>query len=115
MKAWIGERQGTDFRYRLVEFPRPIPKEGELLVRVHAVGLNRIDQEPKTAHFTHSDPAPASIPGLEAAGEIVALHGNVGGFLQGDRVMAMVQGGCAEYVRVHHSLAMPVPQRLSWE
>lgn len=115
MKAWIGERQGTQSKYSLIELPQPIAKEGELLVRVQAIGLNRIDQEPKTAHFSHSDPAPASIPGLEAAGEIVGLHGNVGAFQQGDRVMAMVQGGCAEYVRVHHSLAMGVPKRLSWE
>lgn len=115
MKAWVGKRQGDNSTYSLMELPQPLPKEGQLLLRVHAVGLNRIDQEPKSAHFSHSDPAPASVPGLEAAGEVVAIHGNVGAFREGDRVMAMVQGGCAEYVRVHHSLAMRVPERLSWE
>jgi NADPH:quinone reductase-like Zn-dependent oxidoreductase len=79
------------------------------MVRVRAVGLNLVDRFPKTSHFLHTRPAPVAIPGMEVAGEIVALGEGVRGRSTGERVMAMVQGGCAEYVCVHASLVMSVP------
>src|SRR5690606_7282979 len=56
------------------------------------------------------------IPGLEAAGEVVALGPGAGRFAVGDRVMAVLAGGGqAERVVVHERAAMPVPEHLSWE
>ena len=53
--------------------------------------------------------------GVDAAGEVHAVGANVTGFKVGDRVMARVRGGFAEYVLVDAALATQVPPRLSWE
>src|SRR5688572_5748907 len=114
MKAWIGSGRGAGVSYALGELPLPAIDPDELLVRVRAVGINRVDQFPTGSHFSHSAPAPAAIPGLEAAGEVELVGAAVRGFSAGDRVSAMVQGGCAEYVRVKAALAMGVPPSMSW-
>ena len=114
MKAWVGMGSGADLHYELQEFPRPEAGRGELLVRVRGVGINRADQYPSGAHFSHSAPAPAPIPGLEAAGEVVAVGEGVRGFQPGDRVAAMVQGGAAEFVCVKAPLALRLPGGMDW-
>lgn len=114
MKAWIGHGRGLEANYELGQFDTPSPGRDELLVRVKAVGLNRVDQFPSNLHFSHSDPSPAPIPGLEAAGEVVAVGEGVTKFKPGDRVTAMVQGGCSEFVRIKAPLAIEVPQSMSW-
>ena len=106
MKTWTGERTpGSAPSYRLEELPRPVPGPGEVLVRVRAVGLNLVDRFPKRQHFQHTPPSPASIPGMEVAGEVEGT---------GRRVMAMVHAGCAEYAVAHESLLMPLPDSMSW-
>src|SRR5438045_93934 len=105
MKAWVGSRGAAGAAYRIEDFPCPQPRPGEVLLRVRAVGLNLVDRFPKSQHFAHTPPAPAAIPGMEVAGEVVETA---------ERVMAMVQGGCAEYVCAHRSLLMPVPPAMSW-
>ena len=114
MKAWIGEGAGRQAVFREAELPAPAPGRGEVLLRVRAVGLNLVDRFPKTSHFSHTRAAPAAIPGMEAAGEIGALGEGVHGRRVGERVMAMVQGGCAEHVCVHASLVMNVPAAMTW-
>lgn len=114
MKAWVGMGSGEDLHYALREFPRPKAGRGELLVRVRGVGINRADQYPSGAHFSHSSPAPAPIPGLEAAGEVMELGEGVDGFVPGDRVAAMVQGGAAEFVCVKAPLALRLPEGMDW-
>src|SRR6185503_9986003 len=106
MRAWIGEGAGRSAVFREAALPEPAPERGEVLLRVRAVGLNLVDRFPKTQHFSHTPPAPAAIPGMEAAGEIAALGEGVRARKAGERVMAMVQGGCREYVCVHESLLM---------
>ena len=107
MKAWIGSGAGDEVSFRLDELPIPTPGPGELLVRARAAGINRVDQFPTGSHFRHSAPAPAPIPGLEAAGEVIEVGPDVAGYQGGERVAAMVQGGCAEYVRVQCSACDP--------
>ena len=114
MKAWVGEGAGRSAVFRPAELPAPAPERGEVLVRVRAVGLNLVDRFPKRSHFSHTRPAPAAIPGMEAAGEIAALGEGVDGRRVGERVMAMVQGACAEYVCVHASLLLTVPATMTW-
>src|SRR5207244_5555602 len=59
--------------------------------------------------------SPPDIPGLELAGDVVALGPGAGRFKEGDRVMAVVGGGGqAELATVHERAAMPIPQSLSW-
>ena len=114
MKAWIGEGAGRSAVFREATLPTPVAGPGQVLLRVRAVGLNLVDRFPKTQHFSHTPPAPAAIPGMEAAGEIAELGGGVQDRRVGERVMAMVQGGCVEYVCVHASLLMDVPATMDW-
>jgi len=94
----------------------PVPKAGpgELLIRVEAAGINRVDQFPSLSHFRHSPPSLVPIPGLEVAGEIIDTGPGVEGYCDGERVAAMVQGGCAEFVRCNAALAIPLPDTMDW-
>lgn len=114
MKAWIGERNAAGPRYSLGELAEPAPGPDEVVLRVHAVGLNLVDRFPKRAHFEHSPASPAAIPGMEVAGEIAALGSGVRDAKLGARVMAMVHGGCAEYTCAKRALLMPIPGGMSW-
>jgi NADPH2:quinone reductase len=102
---------------RLVAAERPDPEagRGELLVRVAAAGLNRADLLQARGGYPAPPGSPADIPGLELAGEVVAVGPDVHRFGPGDRVMAVVGGGGqAELAVVHERLAMPVPDGLGW-
>jgi len=59
----------------LLEHSDPLPGPGELLVRVHAAGLNRADLLQKAGKYPAPPGWPADIPGLEYAGEVMALVG----------------------------------------
>ena len=114
MKAWIGSSRGSAVSYALVAIDQPAAAADELLIRIRAVSINRVDQNPSGSHFNHSPPAPAAIPGLEIAGEVVSVGAGASGFCEEEHVTAMVQGGCAEYVRVKAALAIRVPPGMSW-
>jgi putative PIG3 family NAD(P)H quinone oxidoreductase len=97
------------------EHPDPSPEAGEVLVRVRAAGLNGADMLQLAGRYPAPPGAPADIPGLELAGEVVQLGRNVERFELGDRVMAVVAGGGqAELAVVHERAAMPVPEDLDW-
>src|SRR5476651_2404869 len=86
----------------------PVPAEGEILVEVAAAGVNRPDVMQRKGLYPPPPGAP-DIPGLEIAGEIVALGTNVKRWKIGDHVMALViGGGYAEYCLAHESHALPV-------
>lgn len=114
MKVWVGSGAGAEVRFETTDIATPKPGPGEVLVRMKAAGINRVDQFPTLSHFSHSPPSPVAIPGLEAAGEVVDVGDGVAGYRGGERVAAMVQGGCAEFVRVNAALAIPVPDAMSW-
>jgi NADPH2:quinone reductase len=97
------------------ERPDPEPARGELLVRVRAAGLNGADMLQVKGHYPAPPGSPPDIPGMELAGEVVALGGGPQRFAVGDRVMAVVGGGAqAELALVHDRVAMPVPESLDW-
>jgi NADPH:quinone reductase len=88
--------------------PVPTPGDGEILVKVAAAGVNRPDVMQRMGLYPPPPGAP-DIPGLEIAGEVVALGANVKRWKLGDRVMALVVGGgYAEYCLAHESHALPV-------
>ena len=88
--------------------PVPTPGDGEILVKVAAAGVNRPDVMQRMGLYPPPPGAP-DIPGLEIAGEVVALGANVKRWKLGDRVMALVVGGgYAEYCIAHESHALPV-------
>jgi len=106
----------VDGTVRVAEHPDPIPGVGEVLVRVRAAGVNNADLL-QTAGFYPAPPgSPPDIPGLELAGEVVAVGLEARRLSVGDRVMAVVGGGGqAELAVVHERAALPVPAGLSWE
>lgn len=94
--------------------PTPVPGEGEILVRVHAAGINRPDILQREGAYP--PPAGASdLPGLEIAGEIVARGSEAMKHLVGDKVCALVPGGgYAEYCLVHESNALKIPTGMKY-
>ena len=93
--------------------PAPELKPGEVLIKVHAAGINRPDVLQRLGHYP-VPPGASELPGLEVAGEIVdgGLEGS--GFSKGDMVCALVQGGgYAEYCAAPLEQCLPVPSGLS--
>jgi NADPH2:quinone reductase len=94
---------------------RPLPElgSGEILVRVHAAGINRADIFQRQGKY----PPPrgeSDVLGLEIAGEVVAAGTQTSRFAIGDAVMALVaSGGYAEYCKVHETNALAVPAGMS--
>lgn len=99
----------------VAERPDPTPGAGEILVRVHAAGLNGADMLQRAGRYPAPPGSPQDIPGLELAGEVLERGPGAERFEQGDRVMAIVGGGGqAELAVVHERGAMPVPASLDW-
>jgi NADPH:quinone reductase len=97
------------------EHPDPVPGLGEVLVRVHAAGLNGADMMQKRGLYPAPPGSPQDIPGMEFAGEVVGLGSGAERFSVGDRVMGIVGGGAqAELVVAHERVLMPVPEAVEW-
>jgi NADPH:quinone reductase len=95
--------------------PDPSPGTGEVLVRVRAAGINGADMMQWRGHYPAPPGAPLDIPGLELAGEVIAVGPQGMRFNEGDRVMGIVAGGGeAELAVVHERILMPVPENLSF-
>jgi NADPH2:quinone reductase len=98
------------------EHPDPEPGPGELLVDVRAAGINGADMLQRQGLYPAPPGSPPDIPGLEVAGEVVAVGTGVERFGSGDRVMSIVGGGGqAERAIVHERVALPAPDGLTWE
>jgi NADPH2:quinone reductase len=91
----------------------PLPKGGEILIRVEAAGVNRPDVLQRMGLY----PVPAGasdLPGLEVAGTVVALGDGVREWRLGENVCALTPGGgYAEYCIAPASNCLPVPYGLS--
>ncbi len=99
----------------LVPEKRPVPQpgDGEVLVKVAAAGVNRPDVMQRQGHYPPPKGA-VDIPGLELAGEVVALGGNTKRWKVGDKLTALVTGGgYAEYCVVPEPQALPIPTGFS--
>jgi NADPH2:quinone reductase len=93
--------------------PVPAPAAGEILVKVAAAGVNRPDVLQRMGLYP-PPPGATEIPGLEIAGEVVAVGQGVARWRKGNKVMALVVGGgYGEYCIAHESHALPVPAALS--
>jgi NADPH2:quinone reductase len=98
---------------RPCERPLPELKPGEILIKVHAAGVNRPDVFQRLGQYP-VPPGASDLPGLEVAGEIVDGDLGASGFAKGDLVCALVQGGgYAEYCAAPLDQCLPVPQGLS--
>jgi putative PIG3 family NAD(P)H quinone oxidoreductase len=91
----------------------PVPGPGEILVKVHAAGVNRPDVSQRSGSYP-PPPGASDLPGLEISGEVVALGADVKKHKLGDKVMSLVAGGgYAQYCIAQDAQAMTVPPALS--
>lgn len=112
MRAVEIARPGGPEVLKLVERPDPAPREGEVLVRVAAAGVNRPDLMQRQGKYP-PPPGATDIPGLEIAGTVErAPEGSR--WRRGDTVCALVAGGgYAELCAVPEPQCLPIPPRLS--
>lgn len=95
----------------------PVPDAGDhdLLVEVHAAGMNRVDLDMLAGNYNGNDTGRSFVAGREAAGVVVAAGPLAEGFAIGDRVMgATPQGGFASVAPMDARHALPVPPGLDW-
>jgi len=96
------------------QVPVPTAGAGEVLIRVHAAGVNRPDVLQRAGQYPMK-PGMNPIPGLEVAGEVVGVGAGVSDFVIGDNVCALTNGGgYAQYCVVPASQALPIPDGLDW-
>jgi putative PIG3 family NAD(P)H quinone oxidoreductase len=94
--------------------PVPEPKADEVLIRVHAAGVNRPDILQRQGLYP-APPDASPILGLEVAGEVVACGSAVNQWQPGDKVCALVNGGgYAEYAVAPQAQCLPVPKNFSF-
>lgn len=109
------ERPGGPEVLRLVDRATPVPREREVLIRVAAAGVNRPDVLQRKGLYP-PPPGASDIPGLEVAGEIVALGPGATSWHVGDKVCALLTGGgYAEFATAHEGSCLPVPRGLTLE
>src|SRR5690606_16922690 len=113
MKAIEIRKPGGPEVLELGELARPEPGLGEILIRMSAAGVNRPDTFQRMGLYPPPPGAP-NTPGLEVAGDVVAIGPGVTRWEAGDRVCALVGGGgYAEFCLAHEAHALPVPKGLS--
>ncbi|MFJ2684953.1 NAD(P)H-quinone oxidoreductase [Pseudomonas sp. NPDC087342] len=96
------------------DVPMPTVAAGEVLIRVHAAGVNRPDVLQRAGKYPMK-PGMSLIPGLEVAGEVVAIGKGVSEFVLGDKVCALTNGGgYAQYCAAPASQTLPIPDGMDW-
>jgi putative PIG3 family NAD(P)H quinone oxidoreductase len=104
---------GGPEQLKLAQRPVPRPGDEEVLVRVAAAGINRPDVMQRQGRYP-APPGASDLPGLEIAGEIVALGAKVSGLSIGDKVLALLPGGgYAGYAVAAAPLCLPIPDGIS--
>lgn len=116
MKAIVITTAGGPEVLQLQEVTTPTTSASEVLIQIHAIGVNRSDiMTRENPGFYQNIADDSLIPGLEVAGEVVAVGNDVTTFAVGDRVCALVKGnGYAEYISVDAGLCLPIPEGFSY-
>ncbi|WP_022929259.1 zinc-binding alcohol dehydrogenase family protein [Patulibacter americanus] len=117
MRAVVLDAPGPPSALEIRERPIPVPRHGEVLLRVRAFGLNRSELHLRLG-LAEGVTFPR-VPGIEATGEVVAAPGT--GLQPGQQAVAMMggmgrafDGGYAEYVRVPATSVIPFSSELDW-
>jgi len=116
MKAIVITQPGEPEVLQIAERPVPVCSENEVLVKVHAAGVNRPDVYQRKGNYPPPKGASPDIPGLEIAGVVEEIGDGVSRWMVGDKVCALLTGGgYAEYCTVPQGQCLPVPDNLSFE
>ena len=119
MRAFVLKAYGGPECTALADMPKPSPRPGEILVRVHAAGLNPVDFKTRAGalKIIRDYPLPV-VMGNELAGVVESVGAEVVKFAKGDRVFARVDkndmGAIAEFAVVHQDHAAPMPASLDF-
>ena len=117
MKAMILQSAGRPMT--LVEMPKPVPGAGQVLVRIHASGVNPLDLKIAAGRAEHARMPLPAVLGIDMAGVVEAVGAGVRDFAPGDSVFGMtggvggVQGSLAEYAAVDADLLAHAPRSIS--
>jgi NADPH:quinone reductase-like Zn-dependent oxidoreductase len=117
MYAYVVEK--ADGPFVLQTLAKPSPGKGQVLVRIHASGINPLDTKIRSGKAAHAKQPLPAVPGLDMAGVVEELGAGVKAFEPGDEVYGMVagvgglQGTLAEYVVADADLLAGKPKRLS--
>jgi NADPH:quinone reductase-like Zn-dependent oxidoreductase len=115
MKAILVKEPGDVDQLYIGEFPKPEPREGELLVKVKATALNRADLLQRRGKYP-PPPGASTVIGLEMSGVVEDVGPRSSGWRPGDRVFGLLPGGgYAEYAVIHERMAVLIPENLSFE
>ncbi|WDY60475.1 NAD(P)H-quinone oxidoreductase [Pseudomonas sp. PSKL.D1] len=115
MQAITFETFGGPEVLQLSDVPAPAVRPTDLLVQVHAAGVNRADLTHRTGGYGRPNFGDSTLMGLEMAGEVIQIGSQVQGYQIGDRVMGVVGGGAyAEIARIDYRMAMPIPAGLDY-
>jgi NADPH:quinone reductase-like Zn-dependent oxidoreductase len=124
MQAIVQDRYGGPDVLELRDIPKPLPTDDEVLVRVHAAGLHRGDWHVMTGlPYLIRLVVPTlglrkpkvPVRGMDLAGTVEAVGGDVTRFQPGDAVFGWADGAFAEYVTVPEDQLAPKPTTLSFE
>ncbi len=121
MRAIVQDTYGTADTWRPARVPRPVPAGGEVLVRVHAAGIDRgtwhlMTGRPFALRLGLGFRRPRNpVPGRDVAGTVEAVGPGVTAFSVGDEVYGTAAGSLAEYAVADQRRLAPKPGNLSYE
>lgn len=115
MKAIQFKEYGGPSVLEKVDVERPELDEGEVLLKVQAIGVNYADTARREGAYVVPTPLPF-IPGAEVAGIVEEVGEGVSRVSKGDRVVTLIgSGGYAEYVKAKESTLIPIPNEVTDE
>lgn len=115
MKAIRVDQFGEPDVLHLVDLPIPLPSVGQVLVRVHAIGVNPVETYIRSGNYARK-PALPYTPGSDAAGIIESVGGQATTFKPGDRVYTAgtISGSYAEFALCDSTQVHPLPANVSF-
>jgi NADPH2:quinone reductase len=113
MKAIVFDKTGGPEVLTLSDVPKPHPRPGYVLIKVHAIGINFADVRFRQGLYTVKPNLPDT-PGMEAAGVVEALGDGATGFTPGQRVCAFTVKSYAEYCQAPATMVVPLPDALDF-
>ncbi|GGD15521.1 quinone oxidoreductase family protein [Pontibacillus salipaludis] len=115
MKAVQFENYGGPEVLEIKDLNNPSPSEGEVLLKVEAIGVNYADTARREGAYVVPTPLPF-IPGAEVAGVVEEIGEGVSNVQKGDRVVTLIEkGGYAEYAVANAQMLIPIPEGVTPE